>query len=920
MPAQRPSPDALLAKVREEEEKARRGRLKIFFGAGAGVGKTYPLLSAARYVWAEGEDVVVGVVETHGRSETAALLGGLEVLPPRVVEYRGARLREFDLDGALKRHPAVILVDELAHTNAPGSRHPKRWNDVEELLDAGIDVYTAINVQHIESLNDVVGSITGVRVWETVPDTVFERADEVELVDLPPEELIDRLREGKIYLPQQAKAAIENFFRKGNLMALRELALRRTAERVDEQMRDYREDHAISEVWHAAERILVCIGPGELGERLVRAGRRLATSLHADWIVAYVETPRLARLPAVERDAILENLRLGERLGAMTATLSSAEMASAILEYAHRENVTKIVLGKPSRTGWRRWLMGSVVDALMREASDIDVHILGGEQVEQTALVGEGAAYLSRSRAYLGLSAEARQEGKKRWPGYAVGVAVVVACTLVGWSTHGILELVNLVMVYLLGVLVVAMRFGRGPSILASVLSVAAFDFFFVPPYLTFAVSDTQYLVVFAVMLMVAMVISNLTANLRTQARVAGHREKRAQSLYAISRDFTVARTEEEIIRAAVKHIGIEFECQNVILLPDAQGRILYPRGESQAYSLHGTDLGVAQWVFDHGQPAGRGTDTLAGAEATYFPLAAAAGTVGVLAILPVNLRRVFLPEQRRLIETILNQIALAIERVRLAHAAQVAKLRVETESLRNSLLAAIAHDLRTPLASIVGASSSLAEGSERLTSQTRAELSRAIYDEAQRMAGLTNNILDMARLEGGTLALNRDWYPLEEIVGAALTRLRMRLGERPVRLDLPADLPLLRIDAVLVEQVFINLLENALKYTPSGSPIEIGATASAEAVSVTVADRGPGIPAGSEERIFEKFFRGEHEGAQSGVGLGLAICRAIVAAHGGRIWVENRDGGGAAFRFTLLRDAEPPPPEPEEPLAGPGE
>jgi two-component system sensor histidine kinase KdpD len=907
----RRDPDALLARVNREEAKRRRGRLKIFFGAAAGVGKTYAMLLAAREKREEGLDVVVGIVETHNRAETAALLQGLEVLPPRLLDYRGTQIREFDLDAALKRRSAIILVDELAHTNAEGSRHPKRWNDVEELLDAGIDVYTALNVQHLESLNDVVGGITGVRVQETVPDTIFDQADEVELIDLPPDELIERLHEGKVYLPQQARAAVENFFRKGNLIALRELSLRRTAERVEEQMRDYRADQGIREVWQAGDRILVCIGPGELAERLIRAGRRLGAALHAEWIVAYIETPQLQRLPAAERDAIMQDLRLAETLGADTVTLSAPQMSTAILDYAHEKNVTKILLGKPRRTGWRRWLLGSVVDTVVRQAEDMDIYLLGSEDVPDRALASE--RYLRSTRAYLGLGETPDGDEKARWPGYAVAVAVPALCTAIGYLGSDFFELLNLVMLYLLGVMLVASRYGRGPSVLSSVLAVAAFDFFFIPPQLTFAVSDVKYLTVFAVMLLVGIVISNLASNLRTQARVAGYREKRASSLYELSRSLAQCRSEDEAVRVAVKQIGIEFDSQSVILFPDENGRILYPRGESQIYSLHHADLAVAQWVHDNGHVAGRGTNTLPSAEAIYMPLVGAGGAMGVLAILPVSLRRVYLPEQQRLLETFLNQTALAIERVRLADQARNAQVRVETESLRNSLLSAISHDLRTPLSSIVGASSSLVEDAGRLDAGAKRELTQTIYDESQRMATLANNILDMARLDTGAIPLKRDWYPVEEVVGSVLTRLRARLEGRPVEVHVPPGLPLVKLDAVMIEQVLVNLIENALKYTPQGSPLELGAEVTTATATIWVADRGPGIPPGQEERLFEKFYRAAPERAQSGVGLGLAICRAMIEAHGGSIWAANRPGGGAVFRFSLPLDEAPPQMGPED-------
>jgi two-component system sensor histidine kinase KdpD len=914
---QRPDPDALLAKVQRQEAKRSRGRLKIFFGAAAGVGKTFSMLLAAREQRDEGRYVVVGIVETHGRAETAALLAGMEMLPSVEIAHRGTVLRELDLDAALTRRPGLVLVDELAHSNAPGTRHPKRWQDIEELLNAGIDVYTTLNVQHLESLNDIVGGITGIRVWETIPDTFFEQADEVELVDLPPDELLERLHEGKVYFPKQAQQALANFFRKGNLIALRELALRRTAERVDAQMQEYREDVGIRDVWQVAERVLVCLGPGPADERLVRAGRRLAAALRAEWIVVYVETPRLQRLPPARRDAILETLRLAEQLGAETAALSGPSTGEEIIGHAKRRNVTKVVMGSPSRAGWRRWLLGSVVDEVARGARDLDVILVGGEDDLVTASGGD--AYLQHSRRYLGL-AEVLGTARARLRGYASGLLVTAACTLAAWAMHGVFDLSNIIMVYLLGVLLVATRFGRGASVLTSVLSVAAFDFFFVPPHLTFAVADAQYLITFAVMLTVAMVISHLTADMRSQAKIAGFRERRAAALYEMTRELAVSRSESEIVRSAVRHLATEFEGPNVILFPDAHGMIGYPRVPPLAYSLTHADLGVAQWVLGHSETAGRGTDTLAGATATYFPVHGSTGTIGVLAIEPASLRRILVPEQQRLLLTFLSQIAQAIERVRLADVAKISEIRIETESLRSTLLSAISHDLRTPLAAIVGSASSLAEDAGRLNADERRELARTIYDEAQRMAALTNSILDMARLDAGAVTLNRQWCPVEEMVGSVLTRLRPRLTGRAVRVALAPELPMVFVDAAMMEQAMVNLLENIVKYTPVGSPADISARTSEErhSLELTVADRGPGIPEDEAERLFEKFYRARQarEQAQSGVGLGLTICRAIVETHGGHIRAGNRDGGGAEFTISLPIE-QAPTVEAEEALLG---
>ena len=899
----RPDPDELLAKIEQEQAKARRGRLKIFFGSAAGVGKTYAMLLAARERRAENIDVLVGLVETHGRKETAALLDGLEVLPPKAIEYRGTTLREFDLDAALKRKPSVILVDELAHTNAPGSRHPKRWQDIEELRDAGIDVYTALNVQHLESLNDDVGQIAGIRVFETVPDTVFEGADEVELVDLPPDELLIRLKEGKVYLPQQAEEAARHFFRKGNLIALRELALRQTASQVDAQMLDYREDHAIREVWQVSERILVCVGPNALAERLVRAGKRFAAGLRGQWIVAYVETPELQRLPADQRDFILRILRLAEQLGAETVTLSAPRVSEAIIKFCNERNVTKMVMGKPRRRGWKRWLLGSVVDTLISEAHNINLYLLGSPQPDSR----EPPLAHYRGSPQPSLKAILGKRKKGYYRGYFWALAVTLASMLVARLMFRHFELANLVMVFLLGVVFTATRFGRGPSILASILGALALDFFFINPLYTFSVSDTQYLVTLAAMLAVAMLISNLMANVSSQAKVASHRERRATVLYAMSKELANSQSEDEIVRAAVRHIHTEFGSHNVILLPDANGRVVYPRDKGLRESLYGSDLSVAQWVMDHDEMAGQGTNTLPGSPAVYFPLSSHDQVIGVLALLPVNLRRVFLPEQQKLLETFTRQIAQAIARVRLAEQARTSQLQMETERLRNSLLSSISHDLRTPLATIVGSSSALAENDGSLSPQDRAELCGAIYDEALRMSALVNNILDMARLDAGVVELNRQWHPLEEIIGTALNALQKRLQGREVKVAIPPGIPMVYADAVLIEQVLVNLLENAARYTPEGSPLKISVEVTPFAVEVFVADRGPGIPKGMEAKLFEKFYRVRNEAAQSGVGLGLAICRAIVEAHGGTMQAQNLASGGAIFSFMIPQDLKPP-------------
>jgi two-component system sensor histidine kinase KdpD len=907
MSAVRPDPDALLARVQREEAKAQRGKLTVFFGATAGVGKTYSMLEAAQAQYRKGVDIVVGYVEPHGRAETEALLQGLEALPYLWIEYRGRRVREFDLDAALTRKPGVLLVDELAHSNPVGGdpepRHAKRWQDVEELLAAGISVYTTVNVQHVESLNDVVAGITGVRMQETVPDAVFEQADEVVLIDTPPDELLERLRAGKVYVPEQAGQAVENFFRKGNLIALRELALRTTAERVDRAMEEYRSGHGIRATWAAGERILVAVGPDEQGERLVRAGKRTASALHGDWIVVYVETPDLLRLSQEKRNQRIALLRLAESLGAEAVTLSGRSVGEALAEYVRERNVTRILIGRPRRPLWRRLFTPSTYGELLKGTRGVDIQVVGGAD-EAAALRNP---FFTRSRAYLEASTKS---DKPRWPGYAAGVIATAACTAIGLKLSPLFELVNIAMVYLLAVVLIASRWGRGPAVATSVFAVAAFDFFFVPPALTFAVSDVQYLVTFGIMLVVALIISNLTASVRLQANVAGHRERRTALLYAMSRELAATRGQEPMAQVAVRHVSEVFDSQVVVLLPDSNGKLQYPKKAPLSGSLHGADLDVAQWVQDHGEPAGLGTDTLPATEALYLPLKGTQSVLGVLAVLPANPRRVLLPEQYHLLETFAGQIALALERAQLAERAERASVDAKTEGLRNALLASISHDLRTPLAVISGASSSLVERGDKLDLAESKALARSIFQQSQQMSDLVASVLQMTRLEGGAIVLNRDWHSLSEVVGSVLARLREPLSSHPVQVELPPGLPLVRMDAMLIEQVLVNLLENASKYTPPGTPIRLAADMEADAIRISIEDDGPGLPPGDPEALFAKFYRGSTESSVGGVGLGLAICRAIVNLHGGRIWAEHRPKG-SAFRFTLpLEPAPQVPPE----------
>lgn len=904
---QRPDPDVLLSRVQAEEARQKRGKLKIFLGATAGVGKTYAMLETAHERCQEGLDVVVGWVDTHGRVETQALLEGLEVLPHRAVPYRGATLREFDLDAALVRRPAVMLVDELAHTNAVGSRHAKRWQDVEELLAAGIHVYTTVNVQHLESLNDVVAQITGVRVRETIPDLILEQADEVELIDLPPDDLLQRLRDGKVYVPEQAQRAIDHFFSKGNLIALRELALRHTADHVDEQMQDYRHTHAITEAWPTTERLLVCVSPSPFSIRLVRGTRRMAARLRAKWLAVYVETPAHLRLPEADRERVVHTLRLAEQLGAETVTLSGQSVSEELLTYARTRNVSKIVVGKPLRPRWRDLVFGSVVDELTRNTDDIDVYVISGEHDDVRP------------------PAPRPPEPRSDRAAYGWALAVVAGCTVLDWLLYPFLEKTNLVMVYLLGVTLVARRGGNLAAILASGLSVAAFDFFFVTPYHSFAVSDLEYLITFLVMLLLALVISTLTVRLREQAEAARARERRTAALYALSRELTSTPDSDGLLQAAARHLHEVFESQVSLLVPNTTGRLQPwpPNREAPGPALEelmyftpdSKEQAVAQWVYEHCQIAGRGTATLPSAEALYVPLLGTRGAVGVFGIRPAQSHRLLAPEQLHLLETFANQIALGLERAALAETARQAQVQMETEQLRNSLLSSVSHDLRTPLAAIAGASSSLL-ASPAMDEKTRQELLQMVSDEADRLARLVENLLYMTRLEAGTMTVHKQWQPLEEVVGIVLERLRQQLAAHPLQVTIAADVPLLPFDELLLEQVLINLLDNAAKYAPAGTPIDLHAWVEHEDVFVQVADRGPGLAAEELERVFDKFYRGTHSiaTARRGAGLGLAICSAIIRAHGGRIWAKNRPEGGACFLFSLPLEGPPPIVEMEAP------
>ena len=883
----RPDPDALLARLQAEQPDARRGRLKLFFGMCAGVGKTYAMLTEAQEKRRAGVDVVVGYVETHGRAETDALLTGLEVLSPKWVEYRGTRLREFDLDAALARKPALILVDELAHTNAEGLRHAKRWQDVVELLDGGIDVYTTVNVQHIESLNDVVAQIVGVVVRETVPDSILERAAEIELVDLPPDDLLQRLSEGKVYVPDQARRAADRFFRKENLVALRELALRQTAERVGAQVQVERAGRGDTRPWATSERILVCVGPSPLSARVIRTARRMAGAAQADWIAVSVEPPTPSERA---RAQIRRNLKLAERLGAETTILSGERFADELLAFAVQRNITKIVIGKPDRSRWSERFRTSPVDDLIRRSGEIDVHVVKGE--------GEESAPAPR----LALPR------KIEWRGYAATVGVLAVCTAIAFPLFARFSAENLAMIYLAGVVFVATRYGGGPAVLAAILAPLLFNFFFTAPYYTLAIADPQYLVTFVVLLVTALLISSLTQRVRRQSEAARARYLRTAALYFLSRQLAAAADAASLARGAVRQVADVFQGDAVVLLPDSSQHLAGIARQGGFSADEPNERAAAQWVHDHQKWAGWSTDTLPAAQAIYLPLVASGKSLGVLGLRPRQSERTLEPDQRHMLETFATQLAIALERTAFAAQAESARREAETEQVRSSLLSCVSHDLRTPLATIAGAASTLLDDSGQLSEATRRELLQSVADEAGRLNQLVGKLLDMTRLESVGFRLQREWYPLDELVGAALHRLDAALRQHRVETAVPEDLPLVSVDGALIEEVLANFLENAARYTPAGSQITVRAAAAGGRVLVEVLDTGPGLAPGSEKDIFRRFVRRTPATDRSGSGLGLAICEAVVRLHGGEIGAENRPEGGARFWFSL--PATEPPPE----------
>jgi two-component system sensor histidine kinase KdpD len=884
---QRPSPEALLEAARREASQA--GRLKIFVGAAPGVGKTYEMLHTARAKRSEGVDVVIGVVETHGRKETEALLESLEVIPRRRLEYRGQWLEEMDIDAVIARRPKLVLVDELAHTNAPGSRHPKRYLDVEELLSHGIDVYTTVNIQHIESLNDVVAQITHVRVRETVPDQVFDHADAIELVDLTPDDLIQRLKQGKVYVPKQAERALEHYFSPGNLTALRELALRRTAERVDEQMLTHMQEHAIPGPWAAGERILVCISEDPRAAGLARYAKRLADRLHAPFTALSVETRRSLQLSEEERDRIADTLRLAERLGGEGITIPSSahNIADDVIAFAHSHNATQIVIGKSSRSRWFEILHGSVVHDLVRRSGNISVHVIAGD--------AHGDPVPKKT-----VRTAERAEAVDPRP-YVVAIAGVAAAVGVGASLWPWLGAGNIGLVFLTAIVGIAVRYGLWPSLLASLVSALSYNFFFTEPYYTFAISDPRDAIAVVFFTIVAVVVSNVAARARMQTVAVMGRARTSESLYAFSRKLAGVATLDDALWATTYQIALMLKVRVVVLLPE-HGTLVVKAGYPPEDTIGDADVAAAKWAWENDRSAGRGSDTLPGAKRLFLPMRTGRGPIGMIGIDSDKPGPLLTPDQRRLLDALSDQSAIAIERVRLVEEMDRVKRTAETDRLRSALLTSISHELKTPLAAILGAGGTLRQLSTSLSEAQKAELVATVIEESERLNRFIANLLDMTRLESGALAPHPTPCDLGEVIGSALRRADKILARHRVEVAIAPGLPMLAVDAVLFEQALFNILDNAAKYAPEESHVRVEASRDGGVAELHVIDEGPGIPPEDLERIFDKFHRvTKGDQVRPGTGLGLAISRGFVEAMHGTVTAANRaDRPGAVFTMRL--------------------
>jgi two-component system sensor histidine kinase KdpD len=891
---QRPTPEDLLVEVNRE----RRGKLKIFLGAYPGVGKTYAMLQAAQAHLAEGMDVVVGVVETHGRAETEALLRGLEIVPRQQIFYRGRYFGEMDIDAVLKRQPKLALVDELAHTNIPGSRHEKRYQDVEDLLAASINVYTTLNIQHIESLNDVVARIARIQVRETLPDTILELASEIELIDLPPDDLVQRLRQGKVYVREQAGRAISHFFSKGNLTALRELAMRIAAERVDAQMVHYMRAHAIPGPWPAQDRLLVCLNESPVAKRLVRTARRMAERQRIPWIALYVRTPHYDSLPDAAKDRIAEAMRLAERLDGEVVTLhAESRVADEIIAYAHRRNVTRLLVGRQRPRRWTGLLRETVAQELLRKATRFELTIVSPEEEEARKDVITGG-FLS-------------QVGELN--DYVLATAGVAVAAALAYGVSLILPLPNVSLVFMTTVILIAIYLGRGPSIFSSILSFFAYNVFFTKPYYSFSGFERDDLLTIVFFLTVSVIVGNLAARLKMQIQAMRESAQRTANLYEFSRKIAAAASLEDVLWAAVHHVASTLQCSSLVLLPQKDKRLRIAAGYPPEDQLALKDWGAAEWAWEHHSPAGWKSDTLPAADWLFLPMRTRRGMVGLLGVSFKDRQRPLTPEQWRLLEALVDQVAVAVERTNLASDIEEARLLTETEQLRSALLSSVSHDLRTPLVSILGSATTLAAVGN-LDEGARRELVSTILDESERLNRFVQNLLDMTRLGYGALQPKREWCDLRDVAGRAMKQLAKGLDKRRLRHSLPASLPLIHIDPVLMEQVLVNILDNAVKYTGDGGQIAVEAAVGDSELILTVSDDGVGIAPESRNAVFDIFYRVRAKDAQvAGTGLGLSICRGIVEAHGGRITAQDSPfGRGITIEIALPLGEAPAMPERE--------
>ncbi|MHA6717862.1 DUF4118 domain-containing protein [Sphingomonas sp. RS6] len=876
-PELRPSPDALL-RVAEREG---HGRLKLFLGAAPGVGKTYEMLGDAAVRRKAGVDVVIGVVETHGRADTEALARGLETVPRLAIDYHGRVLTEMDIDAVLARRPQLVLVDELAHTNAPGSRHDKRYQDIEELLAAGIDVYSTVNIQHLESLNDIVASFTRVRVRETVPDRVLENA-EIQVVDIPPDELIERLKEGKVYVPEEASRALAHFFSKSNLSALRELALRRAAQAVDAQMLDYMRAHALAGNWAAGERIVVAVSELPGAAELVRAAKRIADSLRAPWTAVHIETPRTQSIDAPAKGRLSETLHLASQLGGQVASVPAESVVAGLQRFSAEAHATQLVVGKSARSRWFELRHGSVVDRLVRETPGIAVHVL-----PVTSTPGSPGGAPDRRKAPLGW-----------WgapAGYLLAAALIAAITLFGTTLIALGNVTNIGLLYLIPVMAAATRYGMRTGIITGGVSALTYNFFFIPPRFTFTIQDPQNILTVLVLIGVAIVSSHLASRVRVQADLAQRSARQNASLAGFARLLTGVRTHEELGQTLCAEVSRLFEAHTVLLLPGDEGlavRAAFPPEDR----LEAIEQAASQWAFDHNQPAGRGSDTLTASEWLFHPLSAGGRPFAVFGLARPDAGTPVRPDQLPLLLSLLDQAALALERIALeGDMAGITQLK-ERDRLRAALLSSVSHDLRTPLTTILGTLAAIEPGDDAQSSQIA--VARA---EAERLNRFVANLLDMARIEAGALRLLVEPVDLAEAIAAAVHDLRRLLDGRPIQLDVSPELPFVSVDAQLFHHCLINLLENAGKYGSDGTPIRVVARRLPDGLTLSVMDEGLGLPEGEETRVFETFTRLEGSDRKGGTGLGLAIVKGFVEAMGLSVSAANRaDVSGACFTMHV--------------------